>query len=375
MMLRPGTPGRVLMTADTVGGVWTYVVELSRALDAAGIEVVLASMGRSPTPEQRDEVAALPNVHLFESEFRLPWMDHPWEDVRRAGAWLLDLAQRLDPDVIHLNEPVYGALPWLRPTVAVAHSCVLSWWESVWHRSAPAQWDHYARAMRQGLQAADQVVAPSTWMLKAVRRLYGVRGGRVIPNGRDSRGLTPEPEAPLIFAAGRLWDEAKNLMALEQVAEGLSWPIYIAGDARHPSRLEPVEAKHCRLLGHLSTGDIASWLRRASIYAFPAKYEPFGLSVLEAALGGCALVLSDLPTLRERWDGAAVFVEPDEHTILRLALDALIGDSGLRHTLAMRARRRALDLTPERMARGYLELYRELLARRAPYTEAQACAS
>ena len=134
-------------------------------------------------------------------------------------------------------------------------------------------------------------------------------------------------------------------------------------------------AKHCRLLGHLSTGDIASWLRRASIYAFPAKYEPFGLSVLEAALGGCALVLSDLPTLRERWDGAAVFVEPDEHTILRLALDALIGDSGLRHTLAMRARRRALDLTPERMARGYLALYRELLARRAPYTEAQACAS
>jgi glycogen synthase len=375
VILRPGTPGRVLMTADTVGGVWTYAVELSRAFRGAGIEVVLATMGRLATPEQRDEIAALPNVHLFESEFRLPWMDHPWDDVGRAGAWLLDLAQRLEPDVIHLNEPVYGALPWPRPTVAVAHSCVLSWWESVWHRTAPPQWDQYARAMREGLQAADQVVAPSTWMLTAVHRLYGVRGGQVIPNGRDSQGLAPEPKAPLIFAAGRLWDEAKNLLALEQIAEGLSWPIYIAGDARHPSRSEPVETKHCRLLGRLSTEDISSWLRRAGIYAFPAKYEPFGLSILEAALAGCALVLSDLPTLRERWDGAAIFVDPDEHAILHLALDALITDSGLRHTLAMRARRRALDLSPERMARAYLALYRELLARPSPFTEAQACAS
>jgi glycogen synthase len=375
VILRPGTPGRVLMTTDTVGGVWTYAVELSRVFDAAGIEVVLASMGRVPSPEQRDEVAALPNVHLFESEFRLPWMDQPWEDVGRAGAWLLDLAQQFDPDVIHLNAPVYGALPWPRPTVAVAHSCVLSWWESVWQRPAPPQWDRYARAMREGLQAADQVVAPSTWMLKAVRRLYDVRRGQVIPNGRDSKGLTPEPKAPLILAAGRLWDEAKNLMALEWIAEGLSWPIYIAGDARHPSRFELVETSHCRLLGHLSTQDIASWLRRAGIYAFPAKYEPFGLSVLEAALAGCALVLSDLSTLRERWHGAAVFVEPDEYPTLRLALDALIADSGLRQTLAMRARRRALDLTPGRMAGSYLELYRELLLRRTPYPEAQACAS
>ncbi len=31
----------------------------------------------------------------------------------------------------------------------------------------------------------------------------------------------------------------------------------------------------------------------------PARYEPFGLSVLEAALSGCALVLGDIPSLRE----------------------------------------------------------------------------
>ena len=50
----------------------------------------------------------------------------------------------------------------------------------------------------------------------------------------------------------------------------------------------------------------------AAIYALPARYEPFGLSVLEAAQHGCALVLGDIDSLRENWDGAALFVDPDD---------------------------------------------------------------
>ena len=46
-------PRRVLMTADTVGGVWTYALDLSAGLGRSGIEVVLATMGRLPPPQQR----------------------------------------------------------------------------------------------------------------------------------------------------------------------------------------------------------------------------------------------------------------------------------------------------------------------------------
>jgi glycogen(starch) synthase len=363
------------MTADTLGGVWTYAVDLSRALGQTGVEVVLATMGGTVSRGQRAEIRHSTNVELVESTYRLPWMDQPWEDVQSAGEWLLDLASQVDPDVIHLNEPVHGSLSWPAPRVVVAHSCVFSWWESVWQTSPPAEWDHYRREMRRGLLAADEVVAPSTWMLESVRRIYGVFGGRVVPNGRDGHAFTPESKAPLVFAAGRLWDEAKNLLALDRVAEGLPWPVYIAGDPVHPTRHEPVSTRHCRLLGPLPSEAVAAWLRRASIYAFPAKYEPFGLSVLEAALSGCSLVLSDLPTLRELWDGAAVFVGPDENAMMHLALASLIEDPGLRQALAMRARRRALDFTPHRMARAYLDLYGDLVAKRATALEGQPCAS
>src|SRR4051812_28547384 len=120
------------MTADTVGGVWTYALELARALEADAVEVVLATMGAPLSTDQRQEATEIRNLDLVESSYRLPWMEYPWSDVEAAGDWLLQLADRVSPDVVHLNEPVYGALPWPIPSVAVGHSCVLSWWQAVW---------------------------------------------------------------------------------------------------------------------------------------------------------------------------------------------------------------------------------------------------
>jgi len=362
------------MTADTVGGVWTYALDLARALREEGVEVALACMGGSATEEQRSEARAVDTLELFESSFRLPWMEQPWHDVQTGGEWLLDLATRLTPDLIHLNEPVYGSLAWPVPVLAVAHSCVLSWWETVHGGAAPASWGHYREKMGRGLRAADQVVAPSRWMLEVVRRFYGVNGGRVIPNGREALDQSPAAKEPLIFAAGRLWDPAKNLLALEEVAEGLPWPVFIAGEPQHPDGKKWVTAKHVQLLGRVSANEVAAWFRRASIYAFPARYEPFGLSVLEAAQAGCALVLGDLPTLRELWDGAAIFVSPDRPSTLRLALEGLIEDAPLRQELAMRARRRALSFTPRSMVEAYLQVYTDLLAGRDSYAKEAACA-
>jgi glycosyltransferase involved in cell wall biosynthesis len=363
------------MTADTVGGVWTYAVELARALGAEGVEVVLATMGGPASAEQRSEARAIPTLQLYESTYRLPWMDQPWEDVELAGNWLLDLMATVRPDVVHLNEPVHASLPWSVPCVAVAHSCVLSWWQSVRQSPAPEDWDHYRKMMGRGLAHATEVVAPSAWMLETLRHNYGLASGRVIPNGRTAGEFVPGTKTPLVFAAGRLWDPAKNLLVLDQVAEGLPWPVYLAGDCRHPNGDSTITSTHVQLLGRLPARAVAGWLQSASIYAFPARYEPFGLSVLEAALAGCTLVLGDIPTLRELWEGAAIFVAPDHPKTLRIALEGLIGDPGLCQALSMRARKRALTLTPSRMAKAYLGLYTDLLTHPNLHAEEAACAS
>src|SRR5687768_3043359 len=108
-------PQRVLMTADAVGGVWTYAVELCRELDARGTEVTLAVIGPSPSSEQCAEISLLRGTRIVSRPFRLEWMDDPWDDVAAAGEWLLGLAREVQPDVVHLNGYCHATLPWQAP--------------------------------------------------------------------------------------------------------------------------------------------------------------------------------------------------------------------------------------------------------------------
>src|SRR5215212_1492795 len=108
---------KLLMTTDTVGGVWTYALDLAAALEPHGVEVTLATMGAAMSAQQRRDVAKRPNVDVRESTFKLEWMHEP--------------EQKLAPDVVHLNGYAHGSLPFRAPVAVVAHSCVLSWWRAV----------------------------------------------------------------------------------------------------------------------------------------------------------------------------------------------------------------------------------------------------
>jgi glycosyltransferase involved in cell wall biosynthesis len=351
------------MTADAVGGVWSYALTLAAASTA--VDVMLAVLGPAPSPAQRAAAADLPNLRLVEGGFRLEWMEAPWADVARAEAWLLDLAARHRPDIVHVNGYAHAAAAWEAPVVIVAHSCVASWWQAVHGEPAPAAWDEFRRRVMAGLRAADAVVAPTRAMLTALEAHYGWRGdGRVIANGCDVGRFAPASKEPFVMAAGRLWDEAKNLATLDRAAASLPWPVYVAGNCRHPER-GLVVPRRARALGQLPANSLAAWMERAAIYASPARYEPFGLSILEAASAGCALVLGDIPSLRELWEGAALFAPPTDADAFAGAIAALIADPPRRAALSARARRRARDFPAARMARSYAALYDELLCRAA----------
>jgi glycosyltransferase involved in cell wall biosynthesis len=210
------------------------------------------------------------------------------------------------------------------------------------------------------LESADAVVAPTSAMLKELRRHYGWGGaGNVVYNGKSATAYTSSDKENFIFVAGRLWDEAKNIAALEQIGPDLSWPIYAAGHNELSGKGHKCDG--INMLGHLNADEIARWFGCASIYALPARYEPFGLSVLEAALSRCALVLGDIPSLREIWNDVAFFAPPDDTQQIKALIQRLVDNPELRKISADRAYQRASELTPSRMASGYLAVYQHLL--------------
>jgi len=352
------TPRRILMTTDAVGGVWNYSLHLAKALAGYGVRFDLATMGPLPSESQKQEAAALANVALYESTYQLEWTQDPWDDIARAGEWLLELEQRLRPDIVHLNGYSHAALPWTAPACVVAHSCVLSWWEAVHGETAPDSWARYGAAVAEGIRKADHVIAPTAAMLKALRKNYGaLPRSSVIHHGISMKTVSLGQRQPIVFAAGRMWDAAKNVDMIVRSAAELPWQFVIAGDGK----CESTTTKNVSLLGRVSSKKIAQCMRTASIYCLPARYEPFGLSVLEAALSGCALVLGEIPSLCELWSDAAIFVHPDDQSGLTRILRQLADDERRRKQLAQLAAQRARRFTAERMAVAYLDMYEQLL--------------
>jgi glycogen(starch) synthase len=347
---------RVLVTADAVGGVWTHALGLARALAPWGVETVLATMGPAPSAAQAAAASAIPGLDLRVSTARLEWMEDPWADVDAAGVWLQDIAAESRPALVHLNGYAHAALDWQVPVVVGAHSCVCSWWRAVHHEDPPPSWDTYRARVSAGLASADAVVAPSASFRDALAVCHPGTEAAVIPNGADAPAPGDAQRVPVVLAAGRLWDEAKNLALLVTAAERLPGVVRVAG--------EGTAAPGVTWLGRLETADLHAEMAHAAVFAHPARYEPFGLAPLEAARAGCALVLGDIPSLREVWGDAATFVPCDDATALADACAALLDDPVRRHAAAGDARARAERYTMARTAGRHLDLYRTLLASR-----------
>jgi glycosyltransferase involved in cell wall biosynthesis len=368
------------MTADAVGGVWQYALDLARGLRRHDLATTLAILGPSPRPEQVAEAAAVPDLRLLPLDRPLDWTADTPDEVKGAGVALAALAEEIEADLVHLNSAALAAgAPFSAPTVVGCHSCVATWWETVRGGPMPKDFLWRANLVQQGYRAADALIAPTAAFADTTRRTYNLREAPyVVHNGR-SLSAAPTGRAPIsgsfAFTAGRLWDEGKNLAALDRAAARLNLPVVAAGPTEGPNRAR-IELQHLKTLGHLSEGEIARWLKRGPIFVSSARYEPFGLAVLEAAQAGCPLVLSDIRSFRELWEGAALFVAADDDRGFARTVEEIVGDASLRTRLGRAASERARGYSAEVMTAGALKVYGSLLASRhlhaAPHERAIA---
>lgn len=356
---------RVLMTADAVGGVWTYALDLAEGLAAHGVATTLAVLGPSPSDDQRRDAERRFGLTLVDTGLPLDWTAETPAEIETASLALRDLAGALRPDIIHLNSPALAEIGGFgAPVLGACHSCQATWWAAVRTGPAPADMAWRSGPLRRGMAACDMLIAPSRSFAAAVAREHRVPPPLVVHNGRRAPvQAEPGRRALSVFASGRLWDQGKNVAVLDAAAQLAATPVAIAGPLTGPGSGDLVQLAHAQALGRLSAAEVEAWLAQARIYASSALYEPFGLGVLEAAQAGCALVLSDIPTFRELWAGAAVFVDPRAPQAYADAFDILASDEAQARRLGELARARAARFTVEAMSRRTLDIYRGLGAR------------
>jgi glycosyltransferase involved in cell wall biosynthesis len=102
----------------------------------------------------------------------------------------------------------------------------------------------------------------------------------------------------------------------------------------------------------------------ATVFAYPSRYEGFGLPPLHAMAAGTPVVAGDCGALREVLGDAARLVPPGDAEALADALGRLLDDPAQRRDLSRRGLERAAGYTWEACAQGMVSLYREAAAAR-----------
>jgi glycogen(starch) synthase len=356
----------VLVTADTVGGVWTYTRELVSGLARRGVRVTLVSFGKIPRPAQTQWLDRLQNVDFRPTAFRLEWMQDAANDVAASTDYLQTIIEDVKPELLHLNQYCYGGVRASVPRIVVAHSDVVSWSVAV-HGSEPEPdlWTNWYRGVvSEGLASATQVVAISEVVRENLRQHFAVKNARVIYNGRSTSLFdSTQPKQRAVLAVGRVWDEAKNLALLLEAQPDA--PVWIAGNSEDPGSGSTAALRSMRQIefkGELTEPELRRLYARAGVYAATSQYEPFGLAPLEAALSRCAIVANDIPTFHELWRDAVLYFRHNDARSLREQLERLLDDHELRQHYGELAYQRGTEMfTSDRMVEDYLLLYDALI--------------
>jgi glycosyltransferase involved in cell wall biosynthesis len=357
------------MTVDAVGGVWRYAMDLAASLQPRGVEFLFVGLGPRPSGRQQREAAELGHLRWLDAP--LDWMVENEDELSVVGPQIVDLARAEAVDLLHLNLPSQAAaIETELPVITMSHSCVVTWFAGVRDEAVPVDWQWHHAVNRCGLIRADLALAPSRSHARMLQEAYGPIDKLQVVYNASRYEETAEPKEAIVCAAARWWDDGKNGRVLDEAAAFTAWPIIMAGPNTGPDG-QTLPIRHAERLGELPHADVMALMRRSSVFVSPSVYEPFGLAALEAARAHNALVLADIPTYRELWDGAALFANPRDAKALAAAIDRLCADNDQRTQLADKAAERSRRYDLPSQAEAMAGLYAGLLQRNSTISAAE----
>jgi phosphatidyl-myo-inositol alpha-mannosyltransferase len=279
-------------------------------------------------------------------------------------------------DVIHLHEPLApgptmtALLVHRAPTVGTFHAAGVS-----------ASYRFLGPALRRLAERLDHRVVVSKDALALISQHIG-GDYEVLFNGVDIETIAAAPawidepdgsahdHLPTILFCGR-HEHRKGLGVLLDAASQMTVDarIWVASDGPQTAELTERHRANPRVtwLGRVSDAEKFARLRSCDVFCAPSLGgESFGVVLIEAMAAGAAVVASALDGYRnvatDRVD--ALLVTPGDPSSLAAALDQLLGDAELARRLTSAGSRRAEDFAMSRLADRYVEIYRELAARR-----------
>ena len=242
-----------------------------------------------------------------------------------------------------VNPANLAPLAFRRNVVVIHDAAALR--EPGWYSRSYVAWQ---RAVLPAIaRRALRVVTVSEFSRGELAELLGVDAA-IVPGGVDHARFVPgaprEDRPYVLTVAGAT--ARKNLAALGETARRLAArgiELLAAGPERPQFRAE--QALPVRALGEVPDAELPGLYAGALAFVLPSLYEGFGLPCLEAMACGVPVVASDRGALPETCGDAALLVDPTDQPAIADAVDAAIGDDGLRERGLRRAAQFSWDRT------------------------------
>jgi len=356
---------RVLIDCRMAGwsGIGRYTHGLVRGLAATGelSMVLFGADGDAPILPDAERVSTVTGSR---SPFSLGGM--------REFAQVIDT---MSPDLVHcphIPTPSRVAVP----VVVTIHDLI----PLVVHGVMPSlvRRGMFSYLTARAVRLAGRVIVPSTATATDVAHRFPVALGKiaVIAEAADDFTAgdlesrvpgTTELSPPYLLSMGNTKPH-KDLPTLLEAFDRLaaSHPelhLVLVGE-QSPGlldRLPPETRQRVRFTGRVSDAQLRRLYSDAVAFAFPSRYEGFGLPPLEAMALGTPVVVARAASLPEVVGEAALFFEPGDSEGLAAQLGRLLVDSESRARLVAAGRCRAAELTWDRAARATIGVYGEVL--------------
>lgn len=115
-----------------------------------------------------------------------------------------------------------------------------------------------------------------------------------------------------------------------------------------------------RYLGYVPESEMPALTAGATCFVYPSLYEGFGIPVAQAMAAGCSVITSNISSLPEITNGAAVLIDPLSVSELSLAIQRVAESEDLRVRLVSLGRKRAQIYTWENAATQSLRFFAEI---------------
>ncbi len=332
-------------------------------------------------------VAGLPAVSEPDESYALlpsPKRRHPFSKLWYEQITVPEGARAADADLLHIP---YWAPPWHSPapTVVTIHDLIPLIVPE--YRRDPRLRAYAELASRLTVRMT-AVITDSRHAARDIERQLGIPPERlhVVPLGVDER-YRPDADVGAARTAYDLppryglylggFDHRKDLPTLmsawREVWATTKLPLVVAGrpprpghplaeDPRETARRTSLASEATRFIGGVDGSHMAGLYAGAAVYAFPSRYEGFGLTPLEAMACGTPVVAADATSVPEVVGEAGLLVPVGDAAGFAEAIIRVVEDPALAEHLGVAGPARAAGFTWAETARGTLKVYRKVLS-------------